>query len=159
MRSRCNEERRAKSEERKRRKTLFASRSTLYALRFTLLFLLLPACGVLPSEVPPIKDETLIEVLVELHLLEARFEVHEDLPPSLRDSVLARYGVDSTALDATLRTSPGYFTNADVDGDHDEPLAPCEAPRQLIAISVFFATASQVFGTTDAVTVPSVVSM
>jgi hypothetical protein len=38
---------------------------------------------------------------------------------------------------ATLDTTPGWFPNADVGADLSEPLAPCEAPRTLIAISVF----------------------
>ncbi len=43
-------------------------------------------------------DSTLVDVLVELHLLSARQALVGDVTPAMRDSVLAHYGLDSAAV-------------------------------------------------------------
>ncbi len=53
------------------------------------------ACA--PSPEPgPIDDSTMVNVLVELHLVVGRAEVANDVPPNIRDSILTAYDVDST---------------------------------------------------------------
>ena len=58
------------------------------------------------SSAPPptlLPDSTLVNVLVELRLLDARETLSGQPEPALRDSVLTRYGVDSTRFATTLR--------------------------------------------------------
>lgn len=64
------------------------------------------ACSSFSPDEPPIPDSTLIEVLTELHLAAARTEVRKDPPLALRDSILARYGVD----EARLRAATEYYS-------------------------------------------------
>ena len=56
--------------------------------------LTLSACSAFTSDEPPISDSTMVEVLIELHLTNARLELRYDLPPSIRDSILFRHGLD-----------------------------------------------------------------
>jgi hypothetical protein len=63
--------------------------STLLAALLTL-----PACSAIISEEPPITDSTMVEVLIELHLTDARADLHYDLAPALRDSIFFKYGLD-----------------------------------------------------------------
>ena len=60
----------------------------------------LTGCG-LNDSAPPLDEDTFVEIMAQLHVLEARFEIHEDLPAALRDSLLARFDADSTALAET----------------------------------------------------------
>ena len=60
-------------------------------------------CSTPVSTEPPIPDSTLVDVLVDLHVLEARDETLGDVPPALFDSVLTRHGLDSTRYNASLR--------------------------------------------------------
>lgn len=46
---------------------------------------------------PPIEDSVFVDVLVDLHLADARREV-EPTPPGLRDTVLATHGLDEAQL-------------------------------------------------------------
>lgn len=69
---------------------------------FVIALLLAPACTVTSSEEPPVADSAFAEVLVDLHLLEARAELDHDLPPSLRDSVLARHGLTAARFEAAI---------------------------------------------------------
>ena len=56
---------------------------------------------------PPMDEDTLVAVIVDLHLLEARRELVADTNPALRDSLLAANGVTHEELqDAIL-----YFTD------------------------------------------------
>ncbi|WP_054684128.1 DUF4296 domain-containing protein [Rhodothermus marinus] len=64
--------------------------------------LLLAGCGGTRSETTAI-DSTLVNVLVELHLLSARQAVVGDVTPTFRDSVLARYGLDSATVARRLQ--------------------------------------------------------
>jgi hypothetical protein len=67
--------------------------------------LLLAGCGDAPkAKEKTLADSTLAEVLVELHLLAARKAVIGDVTPAFRDSVLARYGMDSVMLVRRLET-------------------------------------------------------
>ena len=59
--------------------------------------LLLAGCGGTRSETAAV-DSTLVNVLVELHLLAARQAVVGDVTPALRDSVLVHYGLDSATV-------------------------------------------------------------
>jgi hypothetical protein len=58
----------------------------------------LPACSAIGSEERPVPEETLIEVLIELHLAGARAGADLDVPPGLRDSILTRYGLDDASF-------------------------------------------------------------
>lgn len=61
------------------------------------LLALLPACGgALEEPRPPLADSTLVTVLADLELLQARAELGLPVTPELRDSVLAAHGLDST---------------------------------------------------------------
>lgn len=74
--------------------------------------LALPACGKSASG-PPVADSTMVEVLVDLHLLDARRQLlaedsaaalqADTLPaPPGHEEVLRRHGVDSAALARTI---------------------------------------------------------
>jgi len=63
---------------------------------------LLSGCSGFSSDEKPLPDSTVTTVLAELHLAKARTMVEDSVPAHLRDSVFARYGVDSTAFYATL---------------------------------------------------------
>ena len=64
-----------------------------YVLALHLMGPALPACSSLTAEPPPVPDSTMVEVLVELHLAEARTELYGRLPEGLRDSALAKHGL------------------------------------------------------------------
>lgn len=51
---------------------------------------------------PAVADSTLVPLLMELHLAAARRQVTGSLPPGIRDSILTRYGTDSTEFAATM---------------------------------------------------------
>lgn len=62
--------------------------------------LVLPACSSFSSDAPPVSDSTLVRVLVELQLVQAREELlPNSVPAGLRDSILTRYGLDETRFD------------------------------------------------------------
>ena len=63
---------------------------------YTLLvgFLTLSACSAITSEEPPISDSTMVEVLIELHLTNARLELQHDFIPAALDSILFKHGLD-----------------------------------------------------------------
>ncbi len=48
----------------------------------------------------------MVDVLIELHLAVARAEVTHSVPPGIRDSIFAAYGVDSSAFAETI----SYYT-------------------------------------------------
>lgn len=82
------------------------------SLRLLLLLLLLTGCSQ-ASQDAPVADSTLVDVLVELHLLEGRRYVLGDSArvPSA-DSIYARYEVTEGAVEdrlADLRTRPDSF--------------------------------------------------
>lgn len=54
------------------------------------------------SASPPIADTTFSSILVELHLLSARGRQKSPVPVQLRDSILSKYGADSTEFEKTL---------------------------------------------------------
>jgi len=62
----------------------------------------LVGCSSFAPEEPPVPDSTLVQVLVEMHLAEARRQVHGPIPPALRDSILMQHGLDNTRLDAAM---------------------------------------------------------
>lgn len=76
----------------------FARPLVCLGLAVGLAFVLL-ACG---RDGPPVERETFSRVLVELHLIRARSVVLDTIPPSLRDSVFARYGVEERGFEETL---------------------------------------------------------
>ncbi len=57
--------------------------------------LALSACSAFTSDEPPISDSTMVEVLIELHLVNARLELRYDRQPAVRDSILFKYGLDA----------------------------------------------------------------
>lgn len=59
-------------------------------------------CSSLSSDSKPIPDSTFTRLLTEIHLTVARREAGVPYPKQLRDSVLARYGVDAAQFDAAL---------------------------------------------------------
>lgn len=73
--------------------------------RMFFIVLFLPACSVLTSDEPPVADSTLVDVLIELHLAEARAELGYGPPPSVRDSIFAHYGLD----EATFQEAITYY--------------------------------------------------
>jgi hypothetical protein len=84
-----------------------SSRSRPPGLYSLLLILLTVAvwctgCSAVTSDEPPVSDSTLVQVLLELHLASARAEVVRDVSPTLRDSILFHYGLDSTSFEAAL---------------------------------------------------------
>ncbi len=64
--------------------------------------LTLSACSAITSEEPPIADSTMVEVLIELHLADARLELQYNLVPVVRDSILFKYGLDEQRFRAIL---------------------------------------------------------
>lgn len=70
---------------------------------FVLLILwALSACSPLDLDPPPVADSTLVDVLVELHLAEARAASASSFPRALPDSILARYGVTRETVEDAL---------------------------------------------------------
>ena len=89
--------------------------------RMFFLLLLLPACSVLTSDEPPVADSTLVDVLIELHLAEARVQLGYGPPLSVRDSIFARYGFDETTFQEALTY---YLDHPDAYAElHDAMLA------------------------------------
>ena len=64
--------------------------------------LTLSACSAITSEEPPIADSTMVEVLIELHLADARLELQYNLAPAVRDSILFKDGLDEQHFRAIL---------------------------------------------------------
>ena len=60
-----------------------------------LALLTLSACSAFTSNEPPISDSTMVEVLIELHLVSARLQLQYDHQPAVRDSILFIYGLDA----------------------------------------------------------------
>lgn len=78
-------------------------RVSALACGFLLTGFLLAACSSLTPESAPVEDETLIEVLTELHLIEARASRDDtEVDPSLRDSVFSHYGVTEQQVEEAL---------------------------------------------------------
>lgn len=69
-------------------------------MRGLFLLLVLGATGCTHASGPD--EAALVEVLVELHLLEARAVQFSDVPPGTRDSILAQYGLDAATLEHLL---------------------------------------------------------
>ncbi len=60
----------------------------------------------------PLPDSTFTRVLTELHVASSRQSQDVATPPSLRDSIFARYDVEPSEFEATLRhytRRPGRF--------------------------------------------------
>jgi hypothetical protein len=61
------------------------------------------ACTLLEDEQPPLDEDTLVVVIADLHLLEARADLEgETLPPSARDSLFAYHGISAQAYEETV---------------------------------------------------------
>ena len=78
-----------------------------YVLALHLMGLKLPACSSLTGEPPPVPDSTMVEVLIELHLAEARAELYGQLPEGLRDSALAKHGLTQREYERAV----DYYTD------------------------------------------------
>lgn len=63
---------------------------------------ILAGCSGFSSDEKPLPDSTFARILTEIHLADARDAIETPAPPALRDSIFARYNVDSSAFDATL---------------------------------------------------------
>lgn len=61
----------------------------------------LVGCGS-ETETNTIADSTMVDLLVELHLANARIEITDRPLPVPRDSILRSYGVDSTAFSEAI---------------------------------------------------------
>ena len=62
------------------------------------------ACSSFSPDEPPLPDTTMVEMLTELHLAQARARIHEDsVFVPLRDSILLHYGVSQTRFERALR--------------------------------------------------------
>ena len=71
--------------------------------RYTpLLLVLLAGCSALDFDAREVPDSTLVDVLVELHLVEARIDAGFEVPVGLRDSIFQHYEVTEEAVTATL---------------------------------------------------------
>ena len=64
--------------------------------------LILPGCSAITSEEPPIADSTMVEVLIELHLADARLDLQYEVVPAVRDSILFKHGLDEQRFLAIL---------------------------------------------------------
>ncbi|NBC01266.1 MAG: DUF4296 domain-containing protein [Bacteroidetes bacterium] len=61
------------------------------------------ACTLLQEEQPPLDEDTLVVVIADLHLLEARADLEgETLPPGARDSIFAYHGVSAQAYEEAV---------------------------------------------------------
>jgi hypothetical protein len=69
----------------------------------TLLGLGLSGCSYGSSESPPLPDSTVSRMLVEMHLLSARAQRDEGVPPGAPDSLLRVYGLERQQLEEALR--------------------------------------------------------
>ena len=67
------------------------------------LLLTLPACTALPTEAPPVADSTMVDVLLEMHLAQARAERYSDVSSELLRDILARHGLDEEQFDEAMR--------------------------------------------------------
>lgn len=59
-------------------------------------------CADLTAEEQPVADSTMVDVLVELHLRDARLTEYRDLPPALQDSLHRRHGITRADYEAAL---------------------------------------------------------
>ena len=59
-------------------------------------------CSSLTSDEAPVDDSTFVEVMIELHLASARAQLHYERPTALRDSILARHGLDEARYEAAV---------------------------------------------------------
>lgn len=66
------------------------------------LLVLVAGCTGLTDEEPPVADSTMVDVLIELHLRDARLKEYGDLPAGLQDSLYRRYGVTREEYEAAL---------------------------------------------------------
>ncbi|MGI9174791.1 MAG: DUF4296 domain-containing protein [Rhodothermales bacterium] len=73
-----------------------------FALALTAL-LTLSACTALPTEAPPVADSTMVEVLLEMHLAQARAERYSDVSSELLHDILTRHGLDKQQFDEAMR--------------------------------------------------------
>lgn len=76
--------------------------------------LLLVGCSSFSSDPPPVPDSTLTRVLVEMHLMDARKDMHPPLPVGARDSILARHDLPPKKFEAALEhytQRPDAFTS------------------------------------------------
>ena len=78
--------------------------SSLPFVKYLLLpaLLFVSACSAITSEEPPISDSTMVEVLIELHLADARLDLQYELVPAVRDSILFKHGLDEQRFLAIL---------------------------------------------------------
>ncbi len=63
----------------------------------------LTGCSVFSDAPAPIADSVMVEVLIDLHLATARADLYHDVPPTVRDSILARHALDTLQYHAALR--------------------------------------------------------
>ena len=69
--------------------------------RWTVFLLVVPfvfniGCAA-PAEEPLLADSTMIDIMLEFHLADARVQVTRSLPAGIRDSILQAYDVDSVS--------------------------------------------------------------
>lgn len=61
------------------------------------------ACTLVEEDAPPLDEDTLVVVIADLHLLEARADLEgEALPPGARDSLFAYHGISAQAYGAAV---------------------------------------------------------
>ncbi len=69
-----------------------------------MLLLGLVGCTPITSvEQPVVSDSLMVEVLLDLHLVDARARALGNVTPGLRDSVLAHHGLDSVRYEAAVQ--------------------------------------------------------
>ena len=70
------------------------------SLFLVVLFLPWAGCSSPLADQPPISDSTYVELMIDLHLATGRSQILQDTTLSIRDSIFAKYGIDSTQFEA-----------------------------------------------------------
>ena len=73
-----------------------------YIFLLMVLALTYTGCEADVSPTPVLPDSTVVRVLSDFHLLNARAELFHDVPPAFRDSIFLYHNVDSAAFRETM---------------------------------------------------------
>ena len=76
---------------------------TLLPSYLLILLFTLAACAALPTEAPPVADSTMVDVLLEMHLAQARAERYSDVSSEVLHRILTRHGLNKDQFDEAMR--------------------------------------------------------